>query len=357
MTDVRFLGAARLVLVAVASFVWVGSAHAESHAAPTAADLRIAAERFDEGRAAFKVAAYAEAAEHFEAADARAPSSSALGLAMRSRAEAGHLQRAATLAELALRRYPDDSPLVEKAKAIVGAARVMSARLVISCSSECDLVVDEKLIHGRASEDWTLYLEPGSHTIAANWPNDVVATQTVSVRSGESRALGFSPPEEKPLPPVPVRVPPPADERVTVQHASAEADARRLTPTAFWIGVGATVVLGGAAVWSGIDTLHNPGKDAVRQGCVNLGESCDLYREGQRHEMRTDVLIGTSAAFAIATLVTGLFYTDFSSAKPAVGKTMVRLRPWADAAYIPPSERGSSDHARFRTVLGAEGRF
>lgn len=335
------------------------TARAEQRANPTANDLRVAAERFDEGRAAFKAGAYAEAAEHFEAADSRAPSASALGLAMRSRAEAGQSARAATLAELILRRHSDDSELAARAKATIEAATAETGRIAIGCDPACDLVVDDKLIHGRASEHWTLYLDAGDHLVTANWTRDRVAAKQVSVSAGEAQSLSFKPiePEAEEVDPVP------AESDVPKEGSSPPVTddlgrSRGLSPVYFWVGLGTTAALGGATIWSGIDTLNNPGPAAVRTGCVGQGESCSLYRDGQRAELRTNVLIGATAAFALATAVTGIFFTDFSHNQPARDARVMgaRVRPLV-LALPEPSVRGSAGGAHLMTVIGAEGRF
>jgi hypothetical protein len=75
---------------------------AEEVSDPTPAQVRSAAEAFDRGREAYKTEDYVEAAEQFESADANAPSAAALELAIRARDKAGQLDRAATLAALAL---------------------------------------------------------------------------------------------------------------------------------------------------------------------------------------------------------------------------------------------------------------
>jgi hypothetical protein len=343
-------------MLAAACALWVGIVRAETHAIPSAADLRIAAERFDEGRNAFRVGAFAEAAEQFEAADARAPSASALGLAMRSRAEAGQAARAATLAELVLRRHPDDADLAEKAKSIVEAAAGTCGRVSVECQPDCDLVVDEKLIHGRATGYWTLYLDPGPHAVVANWSQDRVGIEQIIVTAGTVSALKFKPAEpERSLATAtrPNASIEPVDRRSSA--ADTQSKLKKLPPTIFWIGVGATVAMGGASIWSGIDTLKNPGPAAVRDQCAGLGESCALYRQGQRSELRTNVLIGTTIVLAAATAVTGIFFTDFSrmGAVRNVGTSHDRIRPWVEARHVPVA-RGSLG---VTTVVGAEGRF
>jgi len=96
----------------VLHFAGLASA-AEEAAEPTPTQVRSAAEAFDRGREAYKSEEYVEAAEQFESADANAPSAAALELAIRARDKAGQLDRAATLAALALARHPDD-PSIQK---------------------------------------------------------------------------------------------------------------------------------------------------------------------------------------------------------------------------------------------------
>lgn len=326
-----------------------GAAEPATPEVPAASELRIAAERFDEGRDAYKAGAFAEAAEHFEAADRRAPSASALGLAMRSRDEAGQLLRAANLAELALARYPDDAELTERAKEIISSAVSSGARVHIGCEPACDMVVDRRLSHGGLQSNWVLYLEPGPHVLSANFSGRGVVSKEVQVEVGETTEYAFQPP--KPTVEMPPRVAP-APPVLPPRRAPVEVQ-KRLSPTWFWIGVGVTSALTAATIWSGIDAQNNPGPDAVRRECVGQGESCPLYQQGQRAELRTNVLIGVTAASAVATVALGALFTDFSvvRASPQVGHgNTARLRPWFD---VPATPGGSWSGA----LLGAEGRF
>jgi hypothetical protein len=326
------------------------AAEAESVRAPKASDLRIAAERFDEGRTAFKAAAYAEAAEHFEAADARAPSSNALVLAMRSRAEAGHYAKAATLAEILRIRHADNADLVAQAERVIAEYTAQLGRLDIECSKQCELVVDQKLVHGVAKREWRVYVEPGAHTVVANFDADMDASTETEVAVGQTVSLRLAVTSE----PAPVEVPPSVPQpktsaKVTPSTAIPPVGNPRhgLHPTFFWIGVGATAVLGGVTIWSGIDTQNNPGPAAVREECAGQGTSCSLYQEGQDKELRTNLLLGGTIVLAIATTVTGVFATDFNraSSTPQRGAPNWSVRPVAAIGF------GQS------TLLGAEGRF
>src|SRR6185503_5462129 len=99
---------------------------------PDAERLKIAAEEFDAGRRAFKVKDFENSAVHFENADRDAPSPEALQSAMRARKEAGQMARAATLAALALSRYPNDKAVVDFAKQVLGESERLLYRLTVA---------------------------------------------------------------------------------------------------------------------------------------------------------------------------------------------------------------------------------
>jgi hypothetical protein len=94
------------------------------------------------------------------------------------------------------------------------------------------------------------------------------------------------------------------------------------------------VVAGGVTIWSGIDTVNNPGADAVKQGCVGQDESCALYQEGIGKQNRTNILIGVTAGLAAVTVVIGAFATNWGGGKaaPARQDTARRLGPSFDVA-------------------------
>jgi hypothetical protein len=92
---------------------------------------------------------------------------------------------------------------------------------------------------------------------------------------------------------------------------------RVLNPLYFYIGAGATAVLGGVTIWSGIDTVNNPGKDRVRDTCQHGTQaSCDsVFNQGKNAELRTNVLIGATSVVGVATAVIGIFFTDWKGKK------------------------------------------
>jgi hypothetical protein len=321
---------------------------------PSAEDIKAAAEEFDLGRRAFKTKDYVEAAEHFEAADQSAPSAAALELAIRSRDRAGQLERAATLAALAERRHSDEQVLKTLAEGVLKRARAELHEAKVTCNTACDLVVDNKIVHGHATTEWTVFFDAGNHQVRAGWPGGRSSDEEIAAqRGGSSETSLEEPPEEKkpqpggnadgPLQDQPGAVPLGSDRGVTVQP-------RGWSPVVFFTGVGVTAVLGGLTAWSGVDTLNNPGKDKVRSECVNLGTTCPAYQDGLDKQRRTNILGAATGVVGFATALIGVFATDWSSkprqVAPHAGRaqnTRASIEPWINISS--------------GAALGAAGRF
>jgi hypothetical protein len=329
--------------------------------APDADDIRAAAEEFDLGRRAFKAKDYVEAAEHFEAADSRAPSATALELAVRARDRAGQLERAATLAALAQARHPDEDFTKKLAPGILKRAGEELHSVSARCDSPCELVVDTKLVHGKPATERVVFISPGKHTVRAAWSGGRTSGEDLEATAGGKSELSFTAPPE----PEPEKAAPAADkEPVDRAETEAEEPARDhgaeakggWSPVVFYVGAGLTAVATGITIWSGIDTQNNPGADAVKQQCVGLGTGCPAYQEGRDKQLRTNVLIGVTATLAVATAVVGIVATDWSGGadKAAV---LPRRRPPARSAGLWHGVEPWIGVDRGVTLGGARGRF
>ena len=333
----------RLLSIAVAAVILHGSQFAfavDEAADPTPAQVRNAAEAFDRGREAYKSEDYLEAAEQFESAFANAPSPPALELAIRARDKAGQIDRAATLAALALARYPDDSSIQKVAPAIVENARVELFELKLSCDDPCDVTVAGKLAPGRRATDRTVFVGPGKYTVRAGWSDDRSLSKSIEASKGASGTLEFQAPEV-PVAAAPVVAAPPAEPPVGDKPADDGASQKSgsWSPTVFWVGVGVTAVATGVTVWSGIDTLNNPGADKVRASCQAMpkADDCDsLYQKGVDKQHRTNALIGVTAGVGVLTALVGVFFTAWDHEKkapPSVDETRTSrsgfsVQPW-----------------------------
>ena len=296
-----------------------GVVRAEEEASePTPAQVRTAAEAFDRGREAYKSEEYVEAAEQFESADANAPSAAALELAIRARDKAGQLDRAATLAALALSRHPDDANIQKVAPGIVQKAKSELFEVDIKCDDPCDVTVAGKLAPGRRSTERAVFVVPGKYSVRAGWTGDRSLSKQIEGNKGASGELDFQAPSAAA----------PAAPDTTVGAATTASDkpaddsgqqkSGPLSPVVFWVGVGVTAVAGGITVWSGLDTQNNPGANKVKSECqANAADCQTLYNQGVDKQHRTNILIGTTAVLGVGTAVIGAFLTDWSGKKKA----------------------------------------
>ncbi|MEP7053352.1 MAG: hypothetical protein ABJB12_23515 [Pseudomonadota bacterium] len=303
-----------VAVAVVLQFAGLASA-AEETVEPTPTQVRSAAEAFDRGREAYKQEEYAEAAEQFESADANAPSAAALELAIRARDKAGQLDRAATLAALALARHPDDPNIQKIAPSIIARAKTELFELSLKCDDPCDVTVAGKLAPGRRSTERTIYVAPGKYTVLAGWSGDRSSSQQVAAARGAQGTLEFETPA---APAVPAAVAAPLVSATPSEKPEAEDRAHgsgTLSPAVFWVGVGLTAVAGGVSIWSGLDTQNHPGPDKVREACQASSPDCQsLYQQGLDRQHRTNILIGVTAGLGVATGVIGAFFTDWSGA-------------------------------------------
>lgn len=300
-------------------------------AEPTPAQVRAAAEAFDRGREAYKAEEYVEAAEQFEKADNSAPSSAALELAIRARDKAGEIDRAATLLALALKRHPGESNLLKLATDLDRRVKADLYMLTANCDTPCDLTVGGKIVHGPPDTQRTLFVHPGTIVIRAGWADNRSDSKQVDAEKGGQGEVSFVTPatpageamakEAEPVAPPPVDPAAPKDEGAVKKSGG-------WPPTIFFVGAGLTAVVGGITIWSGVDTVNNPGADKVKEECGDQGESCALYQEGLSKQRRTNILLGVTAGVGVATILIGVFATDWSGGKSAPSaEATKRLRP------------------------------
>lgn len=289
-------------LVFVISVAYLTLASAPAIAAPLAADVKKAAEAFDRGREAFRAENYVEAAEHFEAADAYASSAASLRLAIAARKEAGQLDRALSLAALALSTYPEDQTVIAEAQAVIDEHQAEFGQIQVACDEECDLLLDGKLVHGPPALAHTVYVSPGSYQVQASWSEDRTDEETVTAVAADRVSVELTaPPIEKvemPLPPPPVETTPAEDPE--------QNERRGWSPVVFWTGLGATLVGAGVTTGLGINAINNPGQQAVLDQCEQGDETCVLYQQGVANQTAANVAGGVTVALGVFTIVAAI---------------------------------------------------
>ena len=319
----RLAGAA--VLLAAVTCADIAAAQAEQ---PTVEEIKAAEEAFSRGRESYKAGSFAEAAEHFERADNYAPNERVLELAIMSRDKAGHFDRAATIAQLGAVRHPDSERIQKLAEPLLTRAQSELLALTVECTEPCSLLDGSRLIHGEAAMKRLVYLTPGKHTIRAGWSHDRAISEKVEGAAGATATLTFT------APPMP-KEPEQAQQAGGGAQGSAELDRGPreepygLSPLYFWIATGVTAAVGGVAVWSGVDTLNNPGKERIRSE-PDREEAERLLDEGNKKELRTNILLGVAGGLAAGTIVLGVFFTDWSGRDEAAGRPSgkVAVSPW-----------------------------
>jgi hypothetical protein len=310
-------------------------------AAPTVEQIQTAEKAFAAGREAYKVGAYAEAAENFERADANAPNDRVLELAITSRERAGHVDRAGTLAQLATTRHPDSERLLKLAEPLITKAKAEMVTVSVTCTEPCALLQGTRMVHGDAAAERVVFLTPGKHTIRATWSNERSESKAVDGAAGGQVSLAFTAP---PIPEEPVEAVGSGRGDV-MRDEGAKEPPSGLPPLVFFVGAGLTAAVGGVSIWSGIDTVNNPGKDRVREECAGQGTDCALYQEGKDKELRTNILFAATGVLGAATVVIGAFFTNWSGESTASARPVktARVTPWV----------GVGDGA----MAGATGRF
>ncbi|MFO0755564.1 MAG: hypothetical protein U0359_03685 [Byssovorax sp.] len=357
----------RLAAALLVPALLLAAAQARADKVPDAAQVRAAAEHFDAGASAFKARSFEDAASHFEAADAAVPTAKTLRAAIRARTEAGQGSRAATLAAQALERYPGDDATVKLAKDTIAQVEPLVMTLKVSCASPCVLAIGTRSVPGEANTRWTVYLDPGKVTLAASFFGGTSAQQEINAAAGASRDIRFEP-QEAPSPRKPAATAPPikgdtpksdTPKSDATKDDAAKSDAAKddappaeetpgkgIHPAFFFAGLVATAGVGGVMTWSAVDTLQNPGKQAVDQACtIDKTPDCNaLLAQGAANERRTNILIGATAGTAAVTLVLGIFTNWQRLKKKGDPKVQAFVSPLAG-----PSAQGS--------LLGVRGQF
>jgi hypothetical protein len=323
---------------------------------PDPARIRAAAAEFDAGVGALKKKDYEGAASHFEVANATVPSPTALRQAIRARVEAGQGSLAATLSVHAIERYGHDAVLSKLARETVEKFEPLLYKVSVTCASPCVLAVGTRSVPGEAGTRRVVYLDPGSATINATFPGQEgpgAPPRDVEAKAGDGIELRFEP-KKKPRPP------PPPDPEVKSKselppddpkpEAEPEPERKGISPAFFGVSLAATVGVGVATIWSGVDTQANPGTAAVMAACQGKGTSCPLYQEGLAKQTRTNALIGATAGTAALTIVLAVF-TNWRGAKKPPGTPAARV-----TLGVPPDPRSRLFVAR-GAVLGAAGAF
>lgn len=266
-----------------------------------------AAAAYDRGTKAYIARDFELAARFYETAFRLAPAAPALIQAVRAHQQAGNDRRAGTVA-LALQEEYGVEQMAEHTKQALEQARKKYFRLDVVCEN-CQLEVE-----GSREAFLSVFLEPDEeHSVTAVFEAGK-RTKQVEGAAGAQKVLTFMAPgqDEEPEEPVAVTGPVNAADTRDTQDADDSADdsssSEGWSPAIFWTGVGLTAVAAGVTVWSGLDTQS--AADDYKKNPTQEG-----LDDGQSLEMRTNVLIGVTAALAVGTGIVGIFLTDWGGSE------------------------------------------
>lgn len=257
-------------------------------------DPKAAGQAFTEGQRAYKHGDFRHAGESFERAYALFPKFPALWNAARAWQDAGEPTRAANLYLKYLSLAPPSAPDRDRAIKSLNQLNEKLARVEIHAGDFKEVQLDGSDIPGLDDAPDHLavvYVNPGEHVVSGV-KNGSRTRQTATIAAGNVSSVVLVLEEKKEtFPP-----PPPT---VLVEPKSSG-----LPPWVLVIGGGLTAASLGVTIWSGLDTNGQKSTFDSQPTQQNLDD-------GKSKEVRTNVLIGVTAGFAVLTGVTAAFLVDW----------------------------------------------
>ncbi|HEY6080611.1 MAG TPA: tetratricopeptide repeat protein [Polyangiaceae bacterium] len=313
-----------LSVLASAVLLATASAHAQTTVDCPEQDPVICGRRhFETGTAAFERGDYPAATSAFEAALAQRPHAVirfnlGLSLARSGRPKAAIEQLALVEADAEADKELRGRAERERRSAQQSLARV-SFRLTDPSHESVEL--DGAAIEVRVDEE--LSLDPGNHRVRVISGSSVVLDQELELAPGERVELRVGERSRRiDVVVVPAAAPPPPP---IPPPLTAAPPASGVSPAWLYAGAGATLVVTGLTVWSGIDTKH--ALDDYERDLPNLSpaEADERLQQGHALELRTNLLLAGSIALGVGTAVLGIWFVDFGDKQVSVGVAPNRM--------------------------------
>jgi hypothetical protein len=242
---------------------------------------------YDRGAKAYDAEEYTTAAAELARADLLAPNAMVLELALKSVLKAGDPVLGMSLVERVEQRGLQGGALEQAMQARARfASRV--GRVIVTCRGACAATVDGVPI-SLGSPRW---MSVGAHDVEIS-ANGLRERRRVDVLGGALARVEQAPPNASRLPPSAPPVP-------------ASSSDGRVSPALFWVGLGATALLGVASAFSGAD-LGSRHEQFVQS------PSEQGAQDGRAAQIRTNVLIGVTIATGALTGALGLFAVRWKS--------------------------------------------
>jgi hypothetical protein len=267
---------------------------------------------YERAAAAFDAGRYGDAARDFARADEMSPNPVALESAVRAATLADDAPTALDLCDRADGR-PASPALTRTVQRAQERFAGRAGKLTVRCrpAETCVLRVDGAAAEAGAPR----WRTAGDHAVEVEVAGERERF-TVAVAAGAN--VGWEPPPRPQATPAlaATATAPSSPPAPPPQGADVPASASRgLSPAFFWIGAGATVVLGGVTAWSGVDTLDRHEQwDEGDDGAKDAGKAAQL---------RTNVLIGVTGALALGTAAIGIWAVDWGGSTPKSARVAV----------------------------------
>lgn len=266
-----------------------------------------AAALYDDALRLYRAASYGPAAQRFLEADALLPSAEALQNAIASARKANAHLTVVRAAERALAREAEHPALAASARTALAEAEPHLARLRASClPAPCAIFLDDERM--ARAEDHVL---PGTHRLRAlpisgeSLDESRAASEAFTARAGELYEVTLT---ISPLPMGPATaLPEPAPRPAPLDAPPRDSQGPQLPPVVFYMGVGATALLGAGTVWSGLDVLDARAALPDRRAPEYDQRRDDVYDRAER----TDWLLGATVVAGAATGALAAFWIDF----------------------------------------------
>lgn len=300
----RFAPAALLVLLQLTP-AWAGD-DTDCAAEPD----KCGREAFDAGVTAYQAGEYPEALKHFRRAYELKPHPAvALNLAL-AEAKNNLLLEAIERFDSILQNPEASEKLKADAKRERDVTDGSLSVLVLEITGNGQSIaatVDDRPMQGSPP---TARLNPGVHRVRVVDGEQVLLERTVDLARGEQLRIAVQRSREV--------VVVPEDKKDPVVE-----DESGLDPLWFYVGAGATVALGAASVWSGLDTKSAHDDYEAKLPTLPQSEIDRRVDEGNGKETRTNLLLGATAVAAAGTAVMGIWLVDWNKDSPKSGRVGV----------------------------------
>lgn len=258
-----------------------------------------AATAYDRGAAAYDKGDFRTAAHELARADELAQSAVTLELAITAAVRADDPELAMMLVERADKRRGNKAldAAAANAKKKLG-AKVGKLNVVCPSSGRCVVTVDGTHFETGAPR----WIAVGGHQVVIA-RSGAPERFDVMIEAGKTVELLASSSPSPPPPPPPA--PPSAFTTETPAPPSNGEKSRGVSPAWFWVSLGVTAAVGGAALVSGLDTMSKHDafvRDKSNSAAADAGRAADT---------RTVVLLASAGVLAAVTVTLGAFFVDW----------------------------------------------